>query len=1854
MRNFLVHNKISIIVLGIVFALPPLFVHQAHADVLTPGTITTCGELAAPGTYTLSNSVSTTTGGTCFRITSNDVVIDGASLYTVDGKIVGDGVGETDTGFNFTIQNVTVTATTSSNGGSVVTAAAYAGSGGSVTAINVTAPAVTANGGANSVQGSWVGGADLYNSKTGSGGIITITNSNVPLIVANGGNINTDSIAVGVGGTIIVDNSLVTIVRANGGSGVTGWNSTYSGRAGTITITHFIGNANVSKTIEARAGTGGNFNLARRGGTISISATDLDLASTSIDVSGTILGESGSVNDDYYGKNAFYGTTTLNYGTINTANLGISNSILILNGPGNLPGNMGVFAGGYLSLDRISGGVINSSSDCNIYFPGSYTLGADINGDCHINADGVSIDGLGHTINGNVIGDGFNPGSDGYNYSLQNLTVTGSTTANSSYSYAWLFYGGRGGSITLTNATTSLVQAKKVDAVDARAKCAGTVSLINSTSTVIDVDGGVNGNWWQWYLGGDGSCAGTVNLLNSYAPVIHGNGGNGYYGQGIGGTVNATSSVIGSIQMNSGVGSNCGGYANSGGTVRLNYSVANTIDANGSYYDCQSAGSGGTVSLDYSSVNRISANGGQSNQNYGGNGGTVTINNSTTTLIYAKGGTGPTGGGGGAVTFNAPNLNLASTTVYTTGYSSNNGTINLNFVTNLLTDVKTFFFNVSGLTVNGASYGPWNGVFNNIPTSGTYYFNDQIAGGGNDGDWHNVNNWWSDVGTTVHANSFPGPFANVFIHTNVSQNTGSAIKVASVVFENAADSVDMDTLYGITFNGTSSSTATLTGTSTFNNTSINNGTVTGVGVFNDTSSNHSSVVGTAIFNNSSTNTGTVTGKAIFNGSNINTGTVEGTSEFNNSSSNNGSITGVNTFSGNAQNTGTSTGRTTFKGDHSENPGAIAPLLFGTAHGPVTDSGWYSISVSPDANHLIAGAYQPDSNSTPLYVSHDGGLTWTGVSNTIPQYHSFVSVTLSADGIKMVAVDRAYWYGNNYIWFSTDSGQTWAPADGTNSTTDTRAKRWQKVLSSADGTKIFALDGDDTNGATGGIWLSTDFGHTWTKTSAPTGISWYYLTMTSDAQYLAAGNYTDAQIWTSDDYGVTWVPHADPNGDGNIDGLVYSADGSNLVTTGCYGLIYTSSDRGNTWVPRTSDPDACYGYITSSADGRVLATIDWNINQMWVSQDYGVSWQPLIGPPDIQPVNDEMWWEDVAMSADGKKLFAVSDDRIYSFDMATRGTAIREYSQDADVGTRDFTVGSNNWIIQAVGSVVDLSHAIYDTTINFFQALLGGSFITNLSINGGAPLTPTIAITAPVAGTVTKWSPVVDWGTSTKCEYSYDNFVDDSHGTDCSKNGSDITRPASGTHTLYVRGTNASSSLTSLAVTFTYDNTAPTWTTCGADLLDEPRPYYYLIGNVTGNCRATVNTELRGSATTTDNNTGYTVTGNIIATTTTNGLTITLKNITVTGSVDVSGARNTTGTGYTGGTITIATSTTGAVRALGGAGTLRGGNGGTISISNSFGNSSSVSANGGQATVCGHGGNGGTVSLVNSAYGTVSTDPGADQNTIGPSLCIAAAAGGSGGTTGTHTTAGVYVPYIPPAPARTATAPVQHQGSSPVDPVFLQGLLQGIRIPVNLPPKLTLKDIPFFGSGKGSFNLITPITSFVFAPLPDPITRIFKSAPGLQSFMASVGLSSTQDFVRLKVSPLALPATTTTPGVYHVTRAGQSVRAAMTVDSTNTLTESISVEVGQSIKVSVLPLKKNVTSGIFNGKNVTFTPDTNGELAVTLTMPTKPGRYYLTSSIGAFPLTVDVRVHTTEQASSATTRTSVWSKIGKWFTSIVSR
>ena len=713
-----------------------------------PGTISNisqCANLNIPGTYTLSSDLT----GDC-TITGDGITLSGAG-HTITGGVIGDGRIATGTypniiygtsGHIFTLQNMTVTATTSAKGGNG--APGTTNHAGTITLSSSTANKISFGvGGLNPTNGALIitnsnidltpmnlqmNGASLtlnYTTLNYAGFVFPALSNltlngpgNLPgnlgafngglLSILPGGTITTiDQCSnIGIAGTYTLGGNLTGDCKINtsgvtidgGGYILTGNVNGNSPPADGFTAgyTFTLQNITVTGTVSSVGdldGSGGNITISSStvntisvaggpngdGGSITINKPSIDLSTLSLNLAG-------------YSTDNVPGSLTLNYSTLNYAgHVFPALSNLTLNGSGNLPGNLGAFGGGVFSTP---GDTITSSTTCNFIFAGTYTLGADIAGDCHILGNSITINGGGHTIDGNIIGDGTIAGSSGHNFNLNNISVTNTVSTN-----AKLVGGGSGGSLTISS------------------------SVIKHISANGDTNfSGLNGNGGAIVINGS-----NVDLSNGTISAIGADGGSGT--PGTNGTVtvnystldqtNLTFSALSNLTLN-GPGDlpgNLGSYVGGSGFILPGSTITDIAQCNlafaGTYTfgsdltgDCTVTNDGVVIEgAGYTLTGAIIANGIRPHVD----GYDLTIRNLRVTGGISANGSGA--GAGGSIVITATDVDLSSQTVSATagpdaGPTKVNGTLTVNYSTLAYTDLTLSA--LSNVTLNGPSNLPGN------------------------------------------------------------------------------------------------------------------------------------------------------------------------------------------------------------------------------------------------------------------------------------------------------------------------------------------------------------------------------------------------------------------------------------------------------------------------------------------------------------------------------------------------------------------------------------------------------------------------------------------------------------------------------------------------------------------------------------------------------------------------------------------------------------------------------------------------------------------------------------------------------------------------------------------------------------------------------------------------------------------------------------------------------------------------------------------------------------------------------------------------------------------------------------------
>jgi hypothetical protein len=220
----------------------------------------------------------------------------------------------------------------------------------------------------------------------------------------------------------------------------------------------------------------------------------------------------------------------------------------------------------------------------------------------------------------------------------------------------------------------------------------------------------------------------------------------------------------------------------------------------------------------------------------------------------------------------------------------------------------------------------------------------------------------------------------------------------------------------------------------------------------------------------------------------------------------------------------------------------------------------TVAVSADGGKIFAA--MTDLN-TWMFVSTNQGATWAKTGFPSTNLPSLYSVACSADGTKVITA-----LPYNSVFYSTNGGISCY----TSSLPNVAAS----LASSADGSRMLA---GVVNPAAndGGVYFSSDFGATWTQTSAPHRNIGSVCT-SSDGKWIGA---LGSETYISSDSGVTWRTNQFTGKT-----IACSANGTNWIIASDH--IYTSTDAGVTWQTNLSTAQWLGGVV--SADGDEMAAV----------------------------------------------------------------------------------------------------------------------------------------------------------------------------------------------------------------------------------------------------------------------------------------------------------------------------------------------------------------------------------------------------------------------------------------------------------------------------------------------------------------------------------------------------------------------------------------------------------------------------------------------------------------------------------------
>jgi hypothetical protein len=269
-------------------------------------------------------------------------------------------------------------------------------------------------------------------------------------------------------------------------------------------------------------------------------------------------------------------------------------------------------------------------------------------------------------------------------------------------------------------------------------------------------------------------------------------------------------------------------------------------------------------------------------------------------------------------------------------------------------------------------------------------------------------------------------------------------------------------------------------------------------------------------------------------------------------------------------------------------------------------GWTDIRVSADLTKLVV-------NNGFTYLSVDSGVSWKLLTG--PGFAANNSFTVSADFTK-IALSIS-----NGIYYSTDSGENWEGAIGTDN------RGWTSITSDSTGQYLFAT----TDG--GSIWFSRDYGERWYFYENPGAGPWVGAAVSADGSVMVAGK--EERPYISNNGGTDWRAIINIFNSGSIDNFytVISADNNfiALTITGPSTYIQTSSDSGYTWVSQVGSGYRVWAGMAGSSNGSILYAQAFD-GEIYKSTNYGVTWTTT--PVGIK------YWNGIACDSTGVYVAAV--------------------------------------------------------------------------------------------------------------------------------------------------------------------------------------------------------------------------------------------------------------------------------------------------------------------------------------------------------------------------------------------------------------------------------------------------------------------------------------------------------------------------------------------------------------------------------------------------------------------------------------
>jgi hypothetical protein len=259
---------------------------------------------------------------------------------------------------------------------------------------------------------------------------------------------------------------------------------------------------------------------------------------------------------------------------------------------------------------------------------------------------------------------------------------------------------------------------------------------------------------------------------------------------------------------------------------------------------------------------------------------------------------------------------------------------------------------------------------------------------------------------------------------------------------------------------------------------------------------------------------------------------------------------------------------------------------------------YATNQCPPYQNIIGAsvsgfALAVSNDTTGVLLSLNAGNTWSDISQFSGRGTYGNTTEVSNTGQYMLVVASL----PSQLFLSSNYGSSWtAIATLSGNVTDLAISDNGQYI-------VYVIDG-----GSGNVYISTNFGASFSTSGSPGVSSWKGVAMSSSGQYITLTSF-NSYIWVSSNYGVSytaktaypstkWIPAA------------MSKDGRYQMAGrgGASGTLYRSSDYGSTWSNTGYALANGWARIALSGDGRYgLGFTDFDALELFRSTNYGANW-----------------------------------------------------------------------------------------------------------------------------------------------------------------------------------------------------------------------------------------------------------------------------------------------------------------------------------------------------------------------------------------------------------------------------------------------------------------------------------------------------------------------------------------------------------------------------------------------------------------------------------------------------------------------